>query len=283
MSDNFYEIKGLNKYYGKFHALKDINLSIGKGRIIGLLGRNGAGKSTLLRSMLGLLRYEGDIEYLGTDIHKLNHKLFEEVAFIPDVNSIDDRLKVKEMIEYVKGIHPRWNEEQFENLLAKSELPLDKSIKKLSKGMKTKLYLLLTLSLDTGMLLLDEPTLGLDIAFRKEFLNTILGDYFSEEKSIIISTHQVEEVEQILQEIVFIHKGKVILHEDVEKLKDSFRLVSIEGDRKDELEKAGARQITHTFGCYHGILPINVEIEGAEYDRPGLADLFLAFTGGDDE
>ncbi|MCF7919702.1 MAG: ABC transporter ATP-binding protein [Candidatus Cloacimonetes bacterium] len=283
MSDNLYEIKGLNKYYGKFQALKDVDISIGKGKIIGLLGRNGAGKSTLLRSMLGLLHYQGEISYQGVDIRQLKHHLFEDVAFIPDVNNIDDRLKVKELIEYVKGIHPRWNMEQYEILLAKSDLPLDKSIGKLSKGMKTKLYLLLTLSLDTDMLLLDEPTLGLDIAFRKEFLNTILGDYFSEEKSIIISTHQVEEVEQILQEIIFIDKGKIILHDNVEHLKDSYHLVSISGDRLEELTSRGARQISHTFGRYHGILPADVEIEGAEYNRPGLADLFLAFTGGSNE
>jgi ABC-2 type transport system ATP-binding protein len=283
MSENFYEIKGLNKYYGKFQALKDVELTIGKGKIIGLLGRNGAGKSTLLRSMLGLLHFLGEITYKDQDIRKLQHRLFDDVAFIPDVNNIDDRLKVRELIEYVRGVHPNWKEEQFETLLKRSDLPLEKQVKKLSKGMKTKLYLLLTLSLDTGMLLLDEPTLGLDIAFRKEFLNTILGEYFTEEKSIIISTHQVEEVEQILQEVIFIDKGTIILHEEVEQLKNRFNLVSLAGDSREELVSRGARQITHTFGRYHGILPSDVEIEGAEYNRPGLADLFLAFTGGENE
>lgn len=278
-----YEIKGLSKYYKKFQALDNIDLEIHSGKIIGLLGRNGAGKSTLMRCMLGLLHYSGEINYRSDSVKTLKHSLFNDVAFIPDVNSIDDRLKVKELIEYVKGIHPGWSEEQFEELLKKSDLPLDKQIKKLSKGMKTKLYLLLTLSLDTDMLLLDEPTLGLDIAFRKEFLNTILGEYFSEEKTIIISTHQVEEVEQILQEVIFIDNGRIILHEDVEKLKNSYHLVSLQGDRKSELEAKGAKQITHTFGRYHGILPSDVEIEDAEYSRPGLSDLFLAFTGGSHE
>jgi len=278
-----YEIEGLTKCYGKFQALDDVNLKIEPGRIIGLLGRNGAGKSTLLRSMLGLLRYEGNISYTGIDIQSLKHHLFEEVAFIPDVNIIDDRLTVNQIIQYVKGIHEHWNEEKFEELMAKSNLPMDKKISKLSKGMKTKLYLLITLSLETKMLLLDEPTLGLDIAFRKEFLNTILGEYFDEEKSIIISTHQVEEVEQILQEIIFIDDGRIILHEDVEELKNRYNLVSVAADKLPILEEKEARQITHTLGQYHGILPAEIEIEGAEYHRPGLADLFLAFTGGSHE
>lgn len=281
--ENLYDIKGLTKYYKKFQALNGVDLEIKPGRIIGLLGRNGAGKSTLMRCMLGLLHYEGEIDFRQQPVTNLKHRLYEHVAFIPDVNSIDDRLKVRELIEYVRGMHPGWNEDQFDVLMQRSDLPLDKQIKKLSKGMKTKLYLLLTLSLDTEMLLLDEPTLGLDIAFRKEFLNTILGEYFTEEKTIIISTHQVEEVEQILQEVIFIDKGKVILQEDVEKLKTSFNLVSLQGDRRAELENLGARNITHTFGRYHGILPANVEIEDAEYNRPGLSDLFLAFTGGNDE
>ncbi len=278
-----YEIHGLNKFYGKFKALDNVDLQITGGKIIGLLGRNGAGKSTLLRTMLGLLNYKGEIFFSGSNVKKLKHHLFEDVAFIPDVNIIDDRLTVNQIIEYIRGIHPAWNEEKFSSLLAKSDLPLDKKISKLSKGMKTKLYLLLVLSLGTKMLLLDEPTLGLDIAFRKEFFNTILGEFFDEDKSIIISTHQVEEVEQILQEIIFIDKGKIVLHEDVEELKNRYHLVSVTSEREQELRAKGARQITHTLGQYHGILPSDIEIEGAVYHRPGLADLFLAFTGGYDE
>lgn len=283
MSEVMYSIKGVSKQYGKFQALKDIDLEIAGGRIVGLLGRNGAGKSTLLRSMLGLLHYSGNISYEGTDIKQLNHRLFEEVAFIPDVNVIEDRLKVQEIIEYMKGIHPQWNEEKFLNLFRKSDLPLNKKVSKLSKGMKTKLYLLLTLSLETKMLLLDEPTLGLDIAFRKEFFNTILGEYYDENRTVIISTHQVEEVEQILQEIIFIHEGRLILHADVEKLKNDYNMVSVPSELEGELRAKGAKQITHTLGQYHGILASDIQIEGAEYHRPGLADLFLAFTGGSDE
>ena len=278
-----YEISGLHKYYGKFQALDNVNLQIMPGKIIGLLGRNGAGKSTLLRSMLGLLKYEGSISYAGRNIKEMQHHLFEDVAFIPDVNIIDDRLTVKQIIDYVRGIHVHWQEEKFMDLMEKSNLPINKKISKLSKGMKTKLYLLITLSLETQMLLLDEPTLGLDIAFRKEFLNTILGEYFDEQKSIIISTHQVEEVEQILQEIIFIDDGKIVLHEDVEGLKNKYNLVSVAADQQSVLQERGARQITHTLGQYHGILPVEIKIEGATYHRPGLADLFLAFTGGSHE
>ncbi len=278
-----YNIQGLSKYYGKFRALDEVDLKIEAGKIIGLLGRNGAGKSTLLRSMLGLLRYDGEIFYSGKNIKELRHHLFEEVAFIPDVNVIEDRLTVNQIIEYVRGIHPAWDEEKFNILLAKSDLPLNKRVSRLSKGMKTKLYLLLTLSLGTQMLLLDEPTLGLDIAFRKEFFNTILGDFFDGEKSIIISTHQVEEVEQILQEIIFIDKGKIILHEDVEILKSRYNMVSVPSDKEGELRAMGALAISHTLGQYHGILPATQQIEGAQCHRPRLADLFMAFTGGSDE
>jgi ABC-2 type transport system ATP-binding protein len=283
MTETIYNLQGVSKYYGKFKALDGVDLQIGSGRIVGLLGRNGAGKSTLLRSMLGLLHYQGEISYLGADIKKLQHRLFEEVAFIPDVNVIEDRLTVQQIIEYMRAIHPQWNEDKFEELISKSDLPLGKKVSKLSKGMKTKLYLLLTLSLETRMLLLDEPTLGLDIAFRKEFFNTILGEYFDAEKSIIISTHQVEEVEQILQEIIFIDQGKIILHKDVEELKNSYNLVSVASEQEAELRSKGAKQVTHTLGQYHGILASEIKIAGAQYHRPGLADLFLALTGGSNE
>lgn len=275
-----YKLRDVNKYYGKFQALKGVDLELGTGRIIGLLGKNGAGKSTLMRCMLGFLSFKGNIGLDGKAIQHRDKWLFEEAAFIPDVSGLDDRLTVKQTMDYVRGANPRWNEEAANSLFAISNLPLNKKVGKLSKGMKTKLYLLITLSLDVKYLLLDEPTLGLDIAFRKEFFDKILGEFFDETKTILISTHQVEEVEDILQEIVFIDKGEIILHEDVESLKARYRVVVLPQERENELKAHNPKMLGHTLGFTSAVLDSSIEIEGASYGRAGLADIFLAVVGG---
>ena len=208
---NLIETTNLTKYYGKLKALDNVNISIPKGRIIGLLGKNGAGKSTFMRCLLGFLKHEGEITIMGETMKVHKESIHDHIAFIPDVSSLDDKLTVQQTIDYVSALNKSWNAEKANDLLTKSELPLKSKVSSLSKGMKTKLYLLITLSLDVQILLLDEPTLGLDIVFRKEFFNTILGEFYDEEKTIIISTHQVEEVAQILQDIIFIDHGRIIL------------------------------------------------------------------------
>jgi len=278
-----YEIHNLTKYYGAFKALNNVNLSLGQGRIIGLLGKNGAGKSTLMRCMLGFLTHTGDV-YM--DDHLLKHrdpKIFERVAFIPDVSGLDDRLTVQQTIEYIKGVNPKWNDQTAAKLLEISNLPMNKKVGKLSKGMKTKLYLLITLSLDVRYLLLDEPTLGLDIAFRKEFFNTILGEFFDETKTILISTHQVEEVEDLLQEIIFIDNGMILLHEEVDSLKSRFRVVSLPLERSAELMAHNPKLVSKSLGFISAVLDSAIEIEGATYGRANLADIFLAVVGGTHE
>ena len=283
MSETIYRIDNLTKHYGKFKALDAVNLKIGKGKIIGLLGKNGAGKSTLMRCMLGFLRHEGNVELYGGKVARRNHRIFENVAFIPDVSGLDDRLTVAQTIDYVRGVNSRWNEERAAQLFALSNLPLKKKVGKLSKGMKTKLYLLITLSLDVNMLLLDEPTLGLDIAFRKEFFNTILGEFFNEERSILISTHQVEEVEDLLQEIIIIDNGRIILHEEVEALKERYRVVSLPSDRSAEILAHSPKVTSKTLGFFSAVLDSRVEIPGAAYGRVNLADIFLSVVGGSNE
>lgn len=283
MSETIYQINNLTKHYGKFKALDAVDLKIGKGKIIGLLGKNGAGKSTLMRSMLGFLRHEGNVELYGGNVARRNHRIFENVAFIPDVSGLDDRLTVAQTIDYVRGVNNRWNEERAAQLFALSNLPLKKKVGKLSKGMKTKLYLLITLSLDVNMLLLDEPTLGLDIAFRKEFFNTILGEFFNEERSILISTHQVEEVEDLLQEIIIIDNGRIILHEEVEALKERYRVVSLPSDRSAEILAHSPKVTSKTLGFFSAVLDSRVEIPGAAYGRVNLADIFLSVVGGSNE
>jgi ABC-2 type transport system ATP-binding protein len=222
-----YEIDRVSKNYGKFQALDNVSFTLPWGKIVGLLGKNGAGKSTLMRCMLGYLKHEGKVSLDGFELKHRDHKVFNQVAFIPDISGLDDRMTVKQSWDYIKDMNPHFNNDRAERLMAKSNLPMNKKVGKLSKGMKTKLYLLLTLSLDVRYLLLDEPTLGLDIAFRKEFFNIILGEFFVEQRTIFISTHQVEEVEDILQEIIFIDKGKIILNEEVEALKQRLHVITI--------------------------------------------------------
>lgn len=275
-----YQVHGLSKNYGKFQALDQVSFTLPWGKIVGLLGKNGAGKSTLMRCMLGFLEHEGKVSLDGFHLEHRDHKVFDQVAFIPDVSGLDDRLTVGQTIEYVKHMNPRFNVERSERLFSRSNLPLDKKVGKLSKGMKTKLYLLLTISLDVRYLLLDEPTLGLDIAFRKEFFNIILGEFFDEQRTILISTHQVEEIEDMLQEIIIIDNGKIILNEEVESLKKRYRIATVASDKRQLLADAGAREINSTLGFVSAVVDSAIEIEGATYNRPSISDIFMEVVGG---
>jgi ABC-2 type transport system ATP-binding protein len=275
-----YQVHDLSKKYGKFQALDQVSFTLPWGKIVGLLGKNGAGKSTLMRCMLGFLEHEGKVSLDGFHLEHRDHKVFDQVAFIPDVSGLDDRLTVRQTIEYIKNMNPRFNVERSERLFSRSNLPLDKKVGKLSKGMKTKLYLLLTISLDVRYLLLDEPTLGLDIAFRKEFFNIILGEFFDEQRTILISTHQVEEIEDMLQEIIIIDNGKIILNEEVESLKKRYRIATVASDKRQLLADAGAREINSTLGFVSAVVDSAIEIEGATYNRPSISDIFMEVVGG---
>ncbi len=283
IQENVIKVNNLTKYYGKLKALDNVELEIPQGRIIGLLGKNGAGKSTFMRCILGFLKHKGEIEILGKTIKRHQESIHENIAFIPDVNSLDDRLTVKQTMDYVSAINSSWNNEKALELLATSDLKLNQKVGTLSKGMKTKLYLLITLSLDVKVLLLDEPTLGLDIVFRKEFFNTILGEFYDENKTIIISTHQVEEVEQILQDIIFIDEGKIILQQDIEELKNEYSIFTVPSDQKDKLEQHNPKVINKTLGHVSAVLDSKIEIADAQVSRPTLSDLFMEKVGGSNE
>ncbi len=283
IQENVIKVNNLTKYYGKLRALDNVELEIPQGRIIGLLGKNGAGKSTFMRCILGFLKHKGEIEILGKAITRHQESIHENIAFIPDVNSLDDRLTVKQTMDYVSAINSSWNNEKALELLATSDLKPNQKVGTLSKGMKTKLYLLITLSLDVKVLLLDEPTLGLDIVFRKEFFNTILGEFYDENKTIIISTHQVEEVEQILQDIIFIDEGKIILQQDIEELKNEYSIFTVPSDQKDKLEQHNPKVINKTLGHVSAVLDSKIEIADAQVSRPTLSDLFMEKVGGSNE
>ena len=282
-SHELIKIVSLTKFYKKFMALNDISLSLKRGRIVGLLGRNGAGKSTLMRCILGFLRYNGDIFIQDELLSHADFNIFNNIGFIPDVNELDERLTVSETIEYISGIHPKWNQGMADKLISISDLPLKKKVKKLSKGMRTKLYLLITLSLDVDILLLDEPTIGLDIVFKKEFYDIILSEFFDSNKLIIISTHQIEEIENLIQEIIFIHEGRLLLHDDVDILKSKYNMVTLPIERSSELEPHNPIYKKSSLGLVSGLLKSDITIDGASYLRPTIVELFLGATGGCNE
>lgn len=269
-------ISGLTKDYKQVRALENVDLKIPRGRIVGLLGKNGAGKSTMLKCLLDFLRYEGDIAFFGKSTKEWKYDLHKKVAFIPDVSGLDPRLTVQETIDYVAGMNPTWNRDKAERLFAKSELPRDQKVKTLSKGMKTKLYLMLTLAKDVDILLLDEPTLGLDIVFRKEFYDLLLGEFFDENKTVLISTHQVAEVENILQDVIFIDHGQIKLHDSLDTLKENWSVIEVPTDKEEELAAFNPKSKTKTLGKVRGLVEGKIDLPGAEYAVPSISDIFVA-------
>ncbi|MCK4812642.1 MAG: ABC transporter ATP-binding protein [Candidatus Marinimicrobia bacterium] len=270
------DVKGLSKNYKQVRALVDVGLQIPRGRIIGLMGKNGAGKSTFLKCLLGLLKYEGSISFFNKPVSEWKHDLYSHVAFIPDVSGLDPRLTVQETIDFTADLNPTWNADKAKRLFAKSDLPCNQKVGNLSKGMKTKLYLLLTLSKDVDVLLLDEPTLGLDIVFRKEFYDLLLGDFFDESKTVIISTHQVAEVENILHDVVFIDQGYIKLHESVDHLKNTWKIYEVPQGREDELLAFKPRSLARSLGMVRGLVEGNPSLSDARTAVPNLSDIFVA-------
>jgi ABC-2 type transport system ATP-binding protein len=277
-------IQDVNKRYGSTQALRDVTLDIPPGRIVGLVGPNGAGKTTLLRAVTGGIDYQGEISILGLEPRKQRDKLMAFTGVIHDVAVLPPWMKVREVLDYMEGVHPHFDRQRCEGFLATTAIELRKKVKHLSKGMKTQLNLSLLLSTETRILILDEPTHGLDILFRKRLYTSVLEDYFDGEKSILISTHQVEEVEHILSDVVFIQDGEILLYTSMDEFRERFVQVVIAADKAEEARKFGPLNEYTLFGrkvlLFRDVDPAALKSLG-EVQVPSVADVFVALMGGE--
>jgi ABC-2 type transport system ATP-binding protein len=205
------EARGLRKTYGATVALDGVDLSVEEGRILGLVGPNGAGKTTALNAILGLVPYQGDLKVLGRDPWAERDRLMREVCFIADVAVLPRWLRVSQALEYMAGVHPRFDRAKAEAFLGRTDIKRRSRVRELSKGMVTQLHLALVMAIDARLLVLDEPTLGLDILYRKQFYDSLLNDYFDGTRTILVTTHQVEEVQHVLTDLMFIDRGRIVL------------------------------------------------------------------------
>ena len=276
--------RGLRKAYKNKLALDDTAFEIPAGRIVGLIGPNGAGKTTALKAILGLIPFEGELRVLGRDPRTERDELMRDVCFIADVAVLPRWIRVKEAIDFVAGVHPRFDRAKCERFLAHTQLKPQMRVRELSKGMIVQLHLALVMAIDAKLLVLDEPTLGLDILYRKQFYQRLLEDYFDEEKTILVTTHQVEEIEHILTDVMFIRDGKVVLNNDMETLGERFTEVLVNGDRTGEaraLQPIDERALPFgkTVMLFDGVPRERLAGLG-ETRTPGLADLFVATMKG---
>jgi len=273
------QAKGLSKSYGTTYALNNANFSIEAGQIVGLIGPNGAGKTTALKAILGLTKFDGELTVLGLDPYKDRAKLMENVCFIADVAVLPRWMKVSQAIEFVEAVHTKFNRAKAEKFLKRTKIKPESKIKELSKGMVTQLHLALVMAIDVQLLILDEPTLGLDILYRKDFYSQLLNDYFDEHKTILITTHQVEEVEHILSDLLFIDDGKIVLDESMEDIARLFTEVLVSPENYDVAESYGPIHKTDTFGKRAYLFrdqDITKLLALGETRTPGVADLFVA-------
>jgi ABC-2 type transport system ATP-binding protein len=276
--------RGLRKAYKNKLALNDTDFDIGAGKIIGLIGPNGAGKTTALKAVLGLIPFEGELSVLGRDPRTQRDELMNDVCFIADVAVLPRWMRVGEAIEFVAGVHPRFDRAKCERFLANTQLNPKMRVREMSKGMIVQLHLALVMAIDAKLLVLDEPTLGLDILYRKQFYQRLLEDYFDEQKTIIITTHQVEEIENILTDVMFIRDGKIVLDATMESCGERYIEVLVNADHIDEarnLKPIDERALPFgkTVMLFDGIPHSQLAALG-ETRIPGLADLFVAIMKG---
>jgi ABC-2 type transport system ATP-binding protein len=278
------EARGLRKAYGATVALDGIDLRVESGRILGLIGPNGAGKTTALNAILGLTAYQGDLKVLGRDPWRERDDLMEDVCFIADVAVLPRWIKVDQALDYVAGVHPRFDRAKAEALLAKTTIKRSSRVRELSKGMVTQLHLALIMAIDAKLLVLDEPTLGLDILYRKSFYDSLLNDYFDHSRTIIVTTHQVEEVQHILTDLMFLNRGRIVLDTSMEAFEQRYTEVLSPPEHAAEARTLGPIQERQVFGrslfLFDGADRARLATLG-EVRTPSIADLFVAVIGAD--
>lgn len=271
--------RSLVKNYGETHALDNVSFEVEPGRIVGLIGPNGAGKTTALKAILGLTPFKGDMQVAGRDPRLARDELMRDVCFIADVAVLPKWLRVTQALDFVEGVHPKFHRARAEEFLQKTDIRMKSRVRELSKGMVTQLHLALILAIDAKLLVLDEPTLGLDLLYRRAFYDTLLNDYFNEERTIIITTHQVEEIENLLTDVMFINHGKIVLNCAVDALPERFHQVVVGPDKlaaARALNPIHEREVFGRYGMTFDGRPAT-ELESlGELRTPSIADLFVA-------
>ena len=276
------EARGLRKAFGTTVALDGLDLKVEAGRILGLIGPNGAGKSTALLAMLGLTPYQGELKVLGHDPWTERDRLMRDVCFIADVAVLPRWMRVAQALDYVAGVHPRFDRAKAEGFLDRTTIKRTSRVRELSKGMVTQLHLALIMAIDAKLLILDEPTLGLDILFRKQFYDSLLNDYFDRSRTIVVTTHQVEEVQHILTDVMFIDRGRIVLDASMEDLEARYLELAVTPDQlaaARALQPLGERAgLGRSYLIFEGVDRRRLE-ELGEVRAPSLADIFVARMG----
>ena len=276
------EAKGLRKRFGSTVALDGVNLRVEEGRILGIIGPNGAGKTTALNAILGLTPYEGDLKVLGRDPWLERDQLMRDVSFIADVAVLPRWLRVSHALDYFTGVHPRFDRGKAESFLAKTNIKRTSKVRELSKGMVTQLHLALIMAIDARLLVLDEPTLGLDLLFRKQFYDSLLNDYFDRTRTIVVTTHQVEEIQDVLTDVMFIDRGRIVLESSMEDIETRYAEVMVNPDRADGARALGPLHERKVFGRSIFLFDRTDRTHLAtlgEVRTPSIADLFVAVMG----
>jgi ABC-2 type transport system ATP-binding protein len=276
------EARGLRKNFGSTVALDGIDLHIEEGRIVGLIGPNGAGKTTALNAMLGLTPYQGELRVLGRDPWKERDQLMRDVCFIADVAVLPRWLRVSQALDYVEGVHPRFDRAKAEGFLAKTTIKSTSKVRELSKGMVTQLHLALVMSIDARLLVLDEPTLGLDILYRKQFYDSLLNDYFDRSRTILVTTHQVEEIQHVFTDVMFIDRGRIVFTCSMEEFESRYLEVTVHPER---VAAARALKPMHERQMLGRSILLFDQVDRQQLTAlgdvrtPSIADLFVAVMG----
>jgi ABC-2 type transport system ATP-binding protein len=276
------EARGLRKRFENTTALAGIDLRVEEGRILGLIGPNGAGKTTALNAILGLTSFEGELKVLGRDPWAAREELMREVCFIADVAVLPRWMRVADLLDYVAGVHPRFDRAKAEGFLAKTQIKRKSKIRELSKGMVAQLHLAVVMAIDARLLVLDEPTLGLDILYRKQFYDSLLNDYFDGTRTIVVTTHQVDEIQDVLTDLMFIDRGRIVLECSMENFESRYLEVMV---RPDQLDAARALKPIYERPVFGRSVFLFENVDRAqaaalgETRRPSIGDVFVAVMG----